>query len=87
MTLKEQIYQFEDMDNHAAIIMQMAIENRLTTITGKDDSFMKKGEKEQRAVLDELAQIYDDLDRHISAGVRRQEYERRAKIVQEPPFT
>jgi hypothetical protein len=75
MTLKEQLYQFPNLDIHASIIMQMSIESRLMTIIPSGE----EPKKEQKAVIDELSQLYDDLDRHLAAIVRRQEYEQIGK--------
>lgn len=79
MTLKEQLYKFETLDNRSAVIMQMSIETRKAEMTSADSPFMRRGEKEQKAILEELDQIYDDLDRHLAAGIRRQEIEEMVK--------
>jgi propanediol dehydratase small subunit len=78
MTLKESIYQFRGIDPHSAIAIQMSIENRLMTITDKSNP-AKKGEKELTAIAEELKQFYDDLDRHIAALVREEEFKELAK--------
>ena len=77
-----QIYQFENLGIHDSIIVQMAIENREASITNPDDPAMKKTDKEIRAVLDELSQLYDDLDRNIAAIVRQKEYLEMARRAQ-----
>jgi len=73
MTLKEQIYRFENLGIHEAIIIQKSIENRKRESTQEGDPLTKRGEKEIKAVLDELDQFHDDLSRHIAAEIRKQE--------------
>jgi uncharacterized protein HemY len=73
MTLKEQIYRFKGIDIHAAISIQISIENRLIDLNIQDP------DKATKAVIDELKQQYDDLDRHISSLVREQEFQEMAK--------
>lgn len=78
MTLKEPLYFFPGIDIHGAIALQMSIEKRKDSITLQKEK-MSRGEKEIKAILDELDQIYDDLDRHIAAIVREQEFKELAK--------
>jgi hypothetical protein len=78
MTLREQLYKFDDLDIHASIQMQKTIEYRKLGMS-KDQEFLKLNEKVSKAILDELDQIYDDLDRHVSAIIRHQEYEKELK--------
>ena len=73
MTLKEQIYKFDTLGIHEAIIIQKSIENRKRESSQEGDPLMKRGEKEIKAVFDELDQIHDDLSRHIAAEIRKQE--------------
>jgi len=79
MTLREQIYHFGSLDIHAAIAMQKAIDLRKMEMTSTEDKTLQKADKAVRAVIDELDQLYDDLDRHISATVRNQEYAEQGK--------
>jgi hypothetical protein len=72
MTLKEQIYRFNGIDIHAAIAIQMSIENRRMVLEKEQD-------KATKAIIAELDQMYDDLDRHIAAMVREEEYRELAK--------
>jgi hypothetical protein len=78
MTLKEQLYKFGNLDVPSAIIMQMTLETRKMNITKEGSEAMKKGDKAFKTVINELDQMYDDLDRHIAAKIREQEYERMA---------
>jgi hypothetical protein len=77
MTLKEQIYKFSNLDIHASIAIQMSIETRRIAIVGMASG--KEMNKETKAVIAEIDQMYDDLDRHIAALVREQEYQELAK--------
>ena len=79
MTLKEQLYFFDGLDIHSAIILQSTIEARKTNITHEQSEVMRKGDKAIKAVIEEIDQIYDDLDRHIAAQVRIQEHLQKAK--------
>ena len=76
---REQLYRFGKLDIHSAIIMQKTIDTRKSDITLADSEAMKKGDKVFKAIIEELDQIYDDLDRHIAASVRVQEFEQIAK--------
>lgn len=78
MTLREQLYQFGDLDIHASIQMQKTIENRKIAMSA-DPEFQKLNDKVSKAIIDELDQVYDDLDRHVSAIIRHQEYEKELK--------
>lgn len=82
MTPREQLYRFENLDNHAAIIVQQAIESRKVNITQEDSKALQKGDKALRALIEELDQMFDDLDRHISANVRREEYDQKVKNIE-----
>jgi hypothetical protein len=73
MTLREPLFRFGMLDTHSAIIVQWTIENRKKDLTLPDSELMKKGDKAIKAVVDELDQMYDDLDRHIAEQVRQQE--------------
>jgi len=73
MTLKEQLYTFDSLEIHSAIIFQSALDGRRTNITRDGIMIKAKEDKSIKAVLDEIDQIYDDLDRHIAAQVRLQE--------------
>lgn len=79
MTLHEQLYQFNTLDTHSAITLQLALETRKMNITSQGSELMKKGDKVLKAVIEEIDQMYDDLDRHISAGIRREELAERAR--------
>jgi replicative DNA helicase len=83
MTLKEQLYRFENLDIHGAIIMQQALESRMMNITNEKSEALKLPEKALKAVLDELAQQFDDLDRHLASIIRRQEYQEKVKALEE----
>jgi hypothetical protein len=77
-----EIYQFENLGIHESILVQMAIERRMSNITDPEDPTMKKSEKEIRAILDELTIFYDDLDRNIAHIVRSKEYLEMARRAQ-----
>jgi hypothetical protein len=72
--MKDQCFSFGKLDTHSAIIMQKAIENRKMNISLPDSEIMKKGEKVLKAVIEELDQMNLDLDRHIAANVRQENY-------------
>lgn len=75
------VYEFGSLDNHAAIIVQQAIENRKTNITDADSKALQKSDKVLSAVIEELDQMIDDLDRHISSNVRREEIAQQKKVI------
>lgn len=79
MTLKEQLYRFENLEIHDAITIQMSLDDRKMNITTEGSDVLKGGEKVIKAVIDEIDQMYDDLDRHIAAINRMQDYEKRSK--------
>jgi hypothetical protein len=79
MTIREQLFRFPGLDTHSAILVQKSIENRKENITIPDSELMKKGDKVIKAVVDELDQMFDDLDRHIAEQVRQQEKEQERK--------
>ena len=74
MTIREQLYRFDDLDIHASIQMQKTIENRKIDMTKKD--IEAKSDKIVKGILEELDQMYDDLDRHMAAIIRKQEMEK-----------
>ena len=76
--MTEQKYRFANLDTHAAIVIQMAIEKRKDLLTLPKTDLMQKGDKAVKAVVEELDQMYDDLDRHIAETVRQQEYKAQA---------
>jgi hypothetical protein len=78
MSLKDQIYSFGKLDTHSAILMQRVIEDRKMRATLPDSDLMRKGDKVLKAVIEELDQMDLDLDRHIAANVRQEEYKREA---------
>jgi hypothetical protein len=73
---RDQLYHFRDLDIHAAIAIQNSLENRKKDITSPESELMQKGDKILKGVVQEIDQMYDDLDRHISALVRIQEEEK-----------
>jgi hypothetical protein len=82
MSAREQLYHFETLDIHAAIIIQQAIEARKDHLTNIDGKVLQKGDKALKATVEELDQMYDDLDRHIASSVRRQEYDQKTKNIE-----
>lgn len=82
MSLKEQLYKFGNLDPHAAVIMQQAIELRKDQITHRNSDAMKGGDKVLKAVINELDQMFDDLDRHMGAQIRIQELSKMGKDVE-----
>jgi hypothetical protein len=76
------VYEFGNLDNHAAIIIQQAIENRKMSMTSDDSKALQQGDKVLKALVQELDQMYDDLDRHISSNVRREEYAEKARRIE-----
>lgn len=70
---RDQAYHFGTLDISSAIIMQSALEKRKTEITDPNSAIMQKGDKALKAVIQEIDQMYDDLDRHIASIVRYQE--------------
>jgi septation ring formation regulator EzrA len=70
---RDQLYHFRDLDIHAAIAIQNSLEKRKTDISAPESELMQKGDKIIKLVIQEIDQMYDDLDRHISAQVRIQE--------------
>ena len=83
MNPKNQVYKFQNVDIHAAIAIQMSLETRRIAIVGMESIGRKDPEaemkKETKAVITEIDQMYDDLDRHIAALVREEEYRELAK--------
>jgi len=79
MTLRDQLFRFAGLDTHNAILVQKSIENRKMNITDPQSEMMKKGDKAIKAVIEELDQMFDDLDRHIAEQVRQQEKEQEEK--------
>lgn len=77
-----EIYHFENIGIRESILVQMAIEKRMTNISDPEDPIMKKSEKEIRAILDELLLLYCDLDKNIAAIVRQKEYLEMARIAE-----
>jgi hypothetical protein len=75
-------YEFGTLDNHSAIIVQNAIEMRKINLTDVDSKALQKGDKAIKAVIEELDQMFLDLDRHISSNVRREEYEEQMKNIE-----
>lgn len=73
---RDQQYHFGDLDTHSAIEVQKSLENRKTDISAPESELMQKGDKVLKLVIQEIDQMYDDLDRHIAALVRRQEQEK-----------
>jgi hypothetical protein len=70
-------YRFPGLDIHSATIMQKSIELRKTDLTARKE-FLKLPDRVFSAVIEELDQMYDDLDRHIGAQVRFMEYQKEA---------
>jgi len=73
---RDQLYHFRDLDIAASIAVQNALEKRKTDISLPESELMQKGDKILKVVIQEIDQMYDDLDRHISALVRIQEEEK-----------
>ena len=74
---RDKLYHFEDLDIHAAIAVQKSLEKRKTDISLPESEVMQKGDKVLKAVVQEIDQMYDDLDRHIAALTRKMEEETR----------
>ena len=82
MNPRLQLYRFDSLDNASAIILQNAIEMRKMNITQSDSDQLKKGDKVIKAVIMELDQMFDDLDRHIAHNIRRESFKDRVKIIE-----
>jgi L-serine deaminase len=72
--MTETKYHFPNLSTRDAIIVQRAIEQRKMNMPIQDSS-----NKVIKAVLEEIDQLYDDLDRHIAAEARQQEYQKISK--------
>ena len=75
--MSEKIYHFGTLDIHSAIIVQHALELRKESFTLSDE--MTRSNKEIKARIEEIDQLYDDLDRHIAGCVRQDELSRKLK--------
>jgi uncharacterized protein Yka (UPF0111/DUF47 family) len=82
MNPREQLYRFEPLDTASAIILQQAIELRKTNITQEGSEQLSKSDKILKAVIYELDQMYDDLDRHIAHNVRVESYKSQVKAIE-----
>jgi len=72
-------YRFPNLSIHDAIIVQSAIETRLTEMS-RD---LKGSDRAIKAIVEELGLMHDDLDRHIAAIEREQYYYEKAKREKE----
>lgn len=74
-SMQELKYRFVGVGIHEALIVQQAIEARITGMTVD----LKGTEKQIKAVIEELETMYDDLNRHIAAIEREQYFYEKAQ--------
>ena len=77
----ERKYHFEGLGIHESFIVQKALDMRKENIT----LAMPTSEKAFKAILEELDQMYADLDHHIADLVREQEYIKEGKRIEQFP--
>jgi hypothetical protein len=77
--MAEQQFRFGNLDTHAAIIIQRAIEYRKSDLTTLEE-FKRMSEKEINGRVSELDQIYNDLDHHIASNVKTEEVKHEAEM-------
>jgi hypothetical protein len=68
-------YRFETLGTHEALIVQSAIETRLTEMTVD----LKGSDRAIKAVIEELNLMYSNLDHHIAENERQRFYHEKAK--------
>jgi hypothetical protein len=74
--MQELKYRFAGVGIHEALIVQQAIEARITGMTVD----LKGTEKQIKAVVEELETMYDDLNRHIAAIEREQYFYEKSQV-------
>ncbi len=73
-------YHFETLGTHDSLIVQQAIEKRITDMT----SDLKGTDKAIKAVVEELERMHDDLSRHIAENERREDFHEKEKKENRP---
>lgn len=71
--MTEQIYRFDGLPIHEAIVVQNAIVRRKQTLNTPD------ADKSSKAAIAELDLMYDDLDRHIARETKEMEARQKPK--------
>ena len=74
--MSETVYSFPGLSIHEAIIVQKAVLRRKETLN------LQQSNKAIKAILSELDQIHDDLDKQIANEVRMQEYRKEGERLQ-----
>ena len=72
--MKDQLYNFGNLDIHSAIIIQRALEVRKADMTAPTDPNARERDKKFLGRLDEIEQLHHDLSLHIAEQVTIQEY-------------